>query len=411
MVRPPSPLSRTRFRHTPFVVAALVACATVVPSTLSASAATATAGGSCPKVDATSTAGGKSLVCKNTAKAGQRPRLRWAAAEQAAPATTAPAAAPTPTTAAPKVTLTVYSGRTYGIEDVYKRYTKETGVELEIVTGSDPANRTRLQGEGARTPADVYLTVDIASLHRAAEDDLLAPLDSPSLLAAVPVELRDTKNRWFGLTRRARVIYVNTQKVSADAMPKTYEDLASPTWAGRLCMRPSAHVYTQSLAANIMAAYGSKATPILTGLAKNTKSENFIDSDTRIIETVNAGGCDAAIANTYYWFRPGLKNQNVKMIFPNQGDGERGVHVNVSGAGVVAASDNKAAAQKFIEWLANEGNADFANGNAEFAVNPKTVLRDEVKAISTFKADQGRIDDYSRLQAAALIVLTEAGWR
>ena len=207
------------------------------------------------------------------------------------------------------------------------------------------------------------------------------------------------------------VIYVNTNNVAKAEMPTRYEDLATPKWAGRICSRPSSHVYTQSFAANIIAAYGERAVGILSGIAKNTKSENFIDSDTRIIETINAGGCDAGIANTYYYFRPGLKRDNVALIFPNQADTDRGVHVNVSGAGVVAASDDKANAQRFIEWLATDASADFANGNAEFPVNPKTAVRDDVKPYTTFRADQGRIDDYSKMQPTALIVLTDAGWK
>ena len=393
------------------LAASLIAgSAAAVVATSPANAAT-TVGSTCSKIDSRSTAGATSIVCTNTAAPGKRPKLRWTAV---APTTVAPAptvAAPATPAPEPKRKLTVYSGRTYGIEDVYKRFTKETGIELEVVSGSDPANRSRLAAEGARTPADVYLTVDIASLVRAADDDLLSPLSSPALAGAIPAELRDAKNRWFGLTRRARVIYVNTKNVAKADIPTRYEDLATPKWAGRLCSRPSSHVYTQSFAANVIAAYGDKAVGILTGIAKNTKSENFIDSDTRIIETVNAGGCDAGIANTYYFFRPGLKRDNVALIFPNQADSDRGVHVNVSGAGVVAASDDKATAQRFIEWLATDGSADFANGNAEFPVNPKTVVREDVKPFTSFRADQGRIDDYSKMQATALIVLTDAGWK
>ncbi len=396
-----------RLRRSPGVLGVLAAVATLAVAAPQASAVSL--GGSCPKIDATATVGATRVVCSNTAKSGKRPKLRWTTS--APPTSTAPQAATVASSSAPKGKLTVYSGRTYGIEEVYKRFTKETGIELDVVSGNDPANRSRLAQEGARTPADVYLTVDIASLVRAADEGLLAAVSSPTLVGAIPADLRDVKNRWFGLTRRARVIYVNTANVTKADMPTRYEDLATSKWAGRICSRPSSHVYTQSFAANIIAAYGERAVGILSGIARNTKSENFIDSDTRIIETINAGGCDAGIANTYYFFRPGLKRDNVALVFPNQADTDRGVHVNVSGAGIVAASDDKANAQRFIEWLATDASADFANGNAEYPVNPKTVVRDDVKPYTTFRADQSRIDDYSKMQPAALIVLTDAGWR
>lgn len=344
------------------------------------------------------------LECVNQAKAGQRPKLRWAPQRAAATTTGSPS-----TTTQP-ITLTVYSGRTYGIEPVYERYTKETGVKLDIVSGSDTGNRDRLRAEGARTPADVYLTTDVGALTLATEQRLLSPMTSPTLEKAVPAGLQDAKNHWFALSKRARVVYVNTKAVSETDFPKTYEDLGASKWAGRLCLRPASHVYTQSLAANMIAVQGvEKASVTLSRIAKNASAQNFIDSDTRILETLNAGGCDAAIANSYYFGRLGNAVPNVKMIFPNQAEG--GAHVNISGAGVVAASGDKEAAQRFIEWLATAGQADYAGTNFEFTVNPAVPNRPEVVAFGQFKADEGRIDDYSKLQPSAAVVLADAGWR
>jgi iron(III) transport system substrate-binding protein len=362
-------------------------------------------GDRCTKIGQTS--GG--LVCVNEAKAGQRPKLRWAVVPKPTTTVAATTAATAPATTAP-VTLTVYSGRTYGIEPVYESFTKDTGIKLEIISASDTANRDRLRAEGARTPADVYLTTDVGALTIATQQGLLSPVSSPVLEKAVPIGLQDAKNHWFALSKRARVLFVNTKAVSAADQPKTYEDLGADRWSGRLCLRPASHVYTQSLAANMIAVNGvQKASGILKRIASNAKSENFIDSDTRILETLNAGGCEAAIANTYYFGRLGAKAPNVKMIFPNQAD--RGAHVNISGAGIVAASGDKVAAQRFIEWLATTGQAEYAGTNFEFTVNPDVPNRPEVAAFGIFRADEGRIDDYSTLQPSAAIVLADAGWR
>jgi iron(III) transport system substrate-binding protein len=375
-----------------------------------AAQAAAEAGQRCPKVGATS----GSLVCVNTAKSGKRPLLKWQKA--VAPSTTAATTAATTATTAPTVVapgeLTIYSGRTYGVEPVFARYEKETGVKLTVVTASDTANRDRMRAEGSRTAADVYLTTDVGALTLAEEQELLAPLESTILRSAIPVGLRSETNSWFALSKRARVLFVNTSKVSAADFPTTYNDMANPKWAGRLCLRPSSHVYTQSLAAHQIALNGvSKASEWLEKVAKNAKRENFIDSDTKILETLNAGGCDAAIANTYYFGRLGANIPNVKMIFPDQRDDQRGAHINLSGAGVVAASSDKALAQKFIEWLATQGQADYANTNFEFPANPSITPRSEVSAWGKFKADEGRVLVYSKLQPTAAIVLTEAGWK
>jgi iron(III) transport system substrate-binding protein len=359
-------------------------------------------GSACPKAGATEGAGASRIECANVAKAGQRARLRWKAA---------PANVATTTLAQDTATLTVYSGRTYGVEGVYEEFTKETGIRIKVVTGNDTANRARLRSEASRTAADIYMTVDIASLAIAANEGLLKPLTSTTLMKAIPAKLRDGKGRWFGLSRRARVLYINTKNVKPTDYPKRYEDLGTPAWKGRLCLRPSSHVYTQSLAANFIAADPKSARTVLQNLARNAKQENFIDSDPKIIETVNAGGCDAGIANSYYFFRPGLKRGNVKQIFPNQAVGDRGTHVNVSGAGVVAASRHPVQAQRFLEWLATTGNAAFVNGNNEFPANPATKLTGEVASVANFKADEELINDYPAIEKQAAVMLAEVGWR
>ncbi len=381
---------------------------------ISTAQAASKAGAACPKLDARS--GG--FVCVNEAKKGQRPKLRWVAVSaNSGQGTESTGVSSSPSSIAAANAkpqkLVVYSGRTYGTEAVLQRFERETGISLEVVTASDTANRERLRSEGSRSPADVYLTTDVGALTTAAGAGLLAPVQSRVLESAIPVGLRDSGGRWFALSRRARVIYVNTNRVGAAEMPTMYEDLGGENWSGRLCLRPSSHVYTQSLAANLMARKGTgSATQLLRSVAKNAKAENYIDSDTKILETLNAGGCDAAIANTYYYPRLGSsKVPNVRMIFPNQKDGERGAHVNISGAGVVATSSNKAAAQRLIEWLATTGQFDFASGNNEFPANPKVKANEAVSALGEFKADQGAITEYARLQPSAVVLLTDIGWR
>ena len=82
--------------------------------------------------------------------------------------------------------LQVYSARSYGAEEAYRTFTEDTGIEVEFLNGNDAELRERLSAEGEDSPADVYLTVDVANLSLAAEQDLLQPLESPALEEAVP---------------------------------------------------------------------------------------------------------------------------------------------------------------------------------------------------------------------------------
>ena len=143
-------------------------------------------------------------------------------------------------------TLRVYSGRHYGIETAFEQYMDETGVKVEFLTGNDAELRERIAAEGDDTDADAYITVDAGNLAQAAEQGLFRAIDSPVLDAAIPAELSDPEGRWYGLTQRARTIVYNTDTLTPEEVPTTYEELAEPEWKGRVCMRNSSNVYQQS---------------------------------------------------------------------------------------------------------------------------------------------------------------------
>jgi iron(III) transport system substrate-binding protein len=154
--------------------------------------------------------------------------------------------------------LQVYSARSYGAEEAYRTFTEDTGIEVEFLNGNDAELRERLSAEGEDSPADVYLTVDVANLSLAAEQDLLQPLESPELEQAVPAPLRDPEGRWYGLSERARVIIYDEDQVDPSQL-STYAALGDPQWRGELCLRTSTSAYTQSLVASMIAHDGPDA--------------------------------------------------------------------------------------------------------------------------------------------------------
>src|SRR5574341_1315441 len=194
--------------------------------------------------------------------------------------------------------VVVYSARHYGQEPAFDAFTKQTGIVVKIFDGSPPELFERLQAEGDKTPADVLLSVDAGDLWNAAQAGLFARLDSPELQANIPAHLRDPKNRWFGLTVRARTIMYNTQKVKPEEL-STYEALGDARWKNRLCLRTSRHIYNQSLLATMIKRHGeARVEAIVRGWVANNPT--LIDSDTKMLEAVAAGQCDVALTNTYY---------------------------------------------------------------------------------------------------------------
>ena len=150
---------------------------------------------------------------------------------------------------------------------------------------------------------------------------------------AIPAQLRDPAGQWFGLTRRARVVYASKDRVKQDAI--TYEELAEPKWRNKICIRSGQHTYNVALVASMIAHHGEDETEKwLTGLKANLARKPS-GGDREAVRDVQAGLCDLAVGNTYYMAQM-IKNPDqkawadaVRIIFPNAAD--RGTHVNVSG--------------------------------------------------------------------------------
>ncbi len=327
------------------------------------------------------------------------------------------AAAPI-TGAAAAEELNLYSSRHYQTDEaLYEDFTKETGIKINRIEGKGDALIERIKSEGANSPADVLLTVDAGRLWRAEQADLFQPVESKLLDEVVPANLRHPKGLWYGFSTRARVIYYAKDRVKPDAI-SSYEELADPKWKGKICIRSSSNIYNQSLMGSIIAAHGEKAAEdwakgVVANLARDPQG-----GDTDQIRAVAAGECDLAVGNTYYYVRLMTKPKDadkdvaakVGWIFPNQGD--RGTHVNVSGAGVLKNAPNKAAAVKFLEYLASEGaQRHFADGNNEYPVAATVKGNSAVESLGSFKVDPINVAVYGEHQPEAQKIFDRAGWK
>ena len=336
-----------------------------------------------------------------------------AACSSQEPATPTDASAPDAAAAAP-AELVVYTSRNEQlVKPLFDRYTEETGIKVTYLTDKAPPLMERLKAEGSRTPADVFITVDAGNLWQAANLDLLQPIESPVLEANIPDNLQDPDNRWFGLSVRARTIIHNPTRAPADTL-STYEALAGPEWKGRLCLRTSGAVYNQSLVATMMATLGAEETErVVRGWVDNLATAPMAN-DNAVIEAIAAGRCDVGITNTYYLGRALKQDAElpVTVFWPNQADGGRGVHVNVSGAGVVKHSDQPETAQAFIEWLSG-GTAQelFAGENLEYPANPGIPMADLIKGWGEYRADLINVSQAGAMQAEAVKLMDRAGYR
>jgi iron(III) transport system substrate-binding protein len=312
--------------------------------------------------------------------------------------------------------LNIYSHRQpFLIKPFLDAYSKKTGTKINVVYASKGLAQ-RLQAEGAHSPADVILTVDMARLHVYADKDLLTAVSSKILNGNIPEHLRDPKGRWFAFSKRARVIAV-AKRATDLAELKRYEDLTNEKWRGRVCTRPGSHVYNRALLASILNADGKDAaTSWANGLIKNL-ARRPQGNDRAQVKAIFEGVCDIAIINNYYFGK--LKHSKkkaqrdwaeaVRLIFPNQDD--RGTHINISGGGVAKHSKHKAEAVRFLEFLTSKEAQDLHGRiNFEYPVNPSVQPTDELKSWGTFKEDQMPIGRIAELAPEAQKIIDRVGW-
>lgn len=314
--------------------------------------------------------------------------------------------------------VNVYSARKENlIKPLLDRFTGESGIQVNLVTGKADALLKRLQTEGRNSPADLLITTDAGRLHRAKAAGVTQAVESTVLSRAVPATFRDPEGHWYGLSLRARPILYVADRIDPAEL-STYEALVDPQWKGRICIRSSGNIYNQSLVASLIASDGAEATEQwATGLVANfARPPKGGDRDQ--IKAAAAGQCDIAIANTYYLAGMLTSSdevqkaaaQTMRVFWPNQ-DG-RGAHVNVSGASVTAAARNRDNAVKLMEFLAGEeAQAWYAEANGEYPVRGDVKTSDLLDSWGAFKMDSLNLSRLGELNPEAVRLMDRAGWK
>jgi iron(III) transport system substrate-binding protein len=314
--------------------------------------------------------------------------------------------------------VNLYSARKEAlIKPLLDRFTADSGIQVNLVTGKADALLKRLESEGINSPADLLITTDAGRLHRAKEAGVTQAAASERLDSAVPARYRDPDGHWFGLSVRARPILYVRDEVDPSAL-STYEALADPVWKGRICIRSSDNIYNQSLVASLIAANGTEATEawaerLVGNLARPPKG-----GDRDQIKAAAAGQCDLAIANTYYLAgmlasaddRERSAAAKMGVFWPNQAG--RGTHVNVSGAALTRSARNRDEAIALMEYLVGDAAQQwYAEVNGEYPLRPDIPVSDTLAAWGTFKSDDLNLDRLGKLNAEAVRLMDRAGWK
>lgn len=303
------------------------------------------------------------------------------------------------------------------IKPLLDKFTAETGIKVNLVTGEGDALIKRLEIEGKNSPADILLATDVARLYRAKSLELLQPVQSDILINAIPANFRDGEGYWYGLSLRSRVIIYAKARVRPEQL-STYEAMTNPEWQGKVCVRSSSNPYNQSLVASMIARLGVEATAAWASDLVRNFARTPKGGDRDQIKAVAVGECDIALVNTYYL--GGMLHsevvdekqaaEKVALFWPNQSD--RGAHFNISGAGLTRAAKNQDAAIKLLEFLASdEAQAWYAEMNFEFPVKPGIAVSETLRQWGHYIADDINLDQLGQYNAEAVRLMDRAGWK
>ena len=315
--------------------------------------------------------------------------------------------------------LNIYSSRHYQTDEaLYSGFTKATGIKINRIEAGEDALIERVRNEGARSPADVMITVDAGRLWRVEQLGLFQPVKSSLLESRIPENLREPGGHWFGFSQRARLIAYNKAKVKQGEI-ETYEQLAEPKWKGRVCMRSSTNIYNLSLLGALIDHLGEqKAQEWAQGVRANLAQEPK-GGDSDQLKAVAAGQCDVTISNQYYYARFARSQkpderavaEKLGVVLPNQKTW--GTHVNISGAGVMKHAPNREAAVKFLEYLASdEAQRYFADGNNEWPVVAGVKVDNPVlSTLGDFKRDRLNVAVLGRNQPNSQKLYDRVAWK
>ena len=197
--------------------------------------------------------------------------------------------------------LVIYTGRAEEqVGDLIAQFEEESGTSVDVRYGDTAELAVQLLEEGDASPADLFWSQDAGALSAVDEAGLLVDLP-PAVLKQVPEEYRAPDGRWVGTSGRARVFTYNPDRSMAAELPESVFELTDPEWADRVAIAPT----NGSFQAFVTAMRESEGDDVAEQWLLDLKANGAVayESNTLILDAVDAGEIDLGLINHYYWFQ------------------------------------------------------------------------------------------------------------
>ena len=316
--------------------------------------------------------------------------------------------------------INIYSQRHYDSDKMqYKKFEEKTGIKVNVTKAGADELIQRLKNEGDNSQADLFITVDVGKLWQASDMGLFQKFNDQKVFDNIDPQFLDKNGFWVPVTYRSRVVVYSNERVKKEDL-STYEDLANEKWRGRLLVRSSSNAYNQALMSSLVANLGPEAVTSWSEAVVKNFARDPKGSDRDQVKAIAAGQGDIAIVNSYYigLLLASEKEEEinagkaVSVFFPNQGDGERGAHINVSGIALAKNAPNKKNAIELIKYLTSvEGQETYVNNSYEYSVNPNVKADEIVQSWGEFKRDPVDLNMLGVKRDEAIRIFDKTGWK
>lgn len=316
--------------------------------------------------------------------------------------------------------INIYSQRHYNVDEIqYKNFEKLTGIKVNVTKANADELIQRMKNEGNNSPADLFITVDVGKLWQGGDMGLFQKYDDKSVFKNIDPQLLDKNGYWVPITYRSRVVVYSNERVDKEEL-STYEDLSNEKWRGKLLVRSSSNAYNQALMSSLVENLGTENTTkwsegVVSNFARDPKG-----SDRDQVKAIAAGQGDIAIVNSYYigLLLSSQKEEEinagnaVSVFFPNQGENERGAHINISGLALTKNAPNRENAIKLIQYLTSiEAQKTYVSNSFEYSVNPDVKPDEIVQAWGKFKKDPVDLNSLGTNRSEAIRIFDKTGWK
>ncbi len=310
--------------------------------------------------------------------------------------------------------LVVYSGRAERlIKPVLDSFQSQTNIKVDLLSSKTTELVNRLQAEGARTPADLFVTNDAGSLERARELGILRPLHLRAVDRAIPSQFRAPDNSWIGLSGRVWIVVYNTDRMKPTALTSIL-DLADPRWKGKLAIPNAGSEYLQAGVSVIKAVIGvDRAKTFLEGIKTNAGTQVYGKSS-QIVRAVAKGRVTLGIVNHYYIYRHLTKDPKapIAALIPDQHEGGMGAIMNVAGIGIVKPTRRLDAAKQLVAFLVSRsGQKMFAELNKEYPLHPEVDADPALPARKNFHVAAVPLAQLAKLREPTMTLIEQVGLR